>query len=117
MGQGRRDRRGEGWTHSPPRPPGQDIEAWWSRWEREDPPATHLVTFRPVVQVRVALAPGVDPDRVLAEAVAAWAGELSGEEPAEDRARAECWGASLGDAGLVVGVEHIDAGYSVEANP
>lgn len=117
MGERGKARTGEGRKHPSPGQGSNSVEAWWSRWERDDPPATHVVTFRPVVQVRLALAPGVDADRVIAEAVAAWAGELSGDETPDGRGRAEFWGASLGDAGVVVEVDNIDAGYAVEADP
>lgn len=116
MGEGGRDEMGEGRDH-PSYSGQQSLGAWWSRWEHEDPPATHVVTFRPVVQVRLALAPGVDPGRVIAEAARAWAGELSDQEAAGRRGRPEFWGASLGDSGLVVEVEHIDASYTIESNP
>ena len=82
---------------------GRDRSEWWSRWECEDPRPTHVIRLRPELEVRLALAPGSDPEEVVAEAVAAWTDELGGDTPS-GRPPPEFWGRVLGEDGLVVAV-------------
>jgi hypothetical protein len=55
----------------------EERRRWWSTCEVADPEATHVVTFRPVVRVRLALVPGADAEEVIAGAVASWTEELA----------------------------------------
>ena len=88
--------------------------AWWASWEGEDqPPPTHVVEFRPVVRVQLAVAPGADAEAVAGAAVAAWQAALHGYDDQGRRWEAEFWGAGAGDAALVLGVEVVAATASV----
>lgn len=91
-----------------------DLHEWWLATETEDPAPTHIITFRPVLRVRLALAPGADATRVIAAAVAAWTDGLSSTEEGPVAWAAELWQRPLGDDGLVVGVEVVAAETDVE---
>jgi len=90
-----------------------DLHEWWLATESEDPPTSHVVTFRPVVRVRLALAPGADESQVIAAAIAAWKDGLASKEGPVSWV-AELWQRPLGDDGLVVGVEVVAADAAVE---
>lgn len=84
-------------------------EPWWTD---ADAP-THVVVFRPVVRLHVAVAPGADPETAIATAVEAWTGVLGGaseEGPVVD----EPWvPGSVGEV-LVVRVEMLRASHSAD---
>lgn len=81
---------------------------WWSACELADPEATHVVTFRPVVRVRLALVPGADGAAVIAGAVAAWTEELASTDDGDGRWSSELWGSALAGEGMVVDVDVVD---------
>ncbi len=86
---------------------------WWASWEEEDRPPTHVVEFRPVVRVRLAVAEGADADEVARTAAARWEAALHGYDERGNRAEAEFWGAGAGDDALVLGVEVLASELSV----
>ena len=86
---------------------------WWAGWEEEDRPPTHVVEFRPVVRIRLAVAEGADADEVARTAAARWAAALHGYDERGNRAEAEFWGAGAGDDALVLGVEVVASELSV----
>ena len=86
---------------------------WWSACELADPEATHVVTFRPVVRVRLALVPAADAAVVIAGAVAAWTEELGGTDRGDGRWSSELWGSALSGEGMVVDVDVV-AEHTVE---
>lgn len=86
---------------------------WWSTCEVADPETTHEVTFRPVVRVRLALAPGADPAAVIAGAVASWTEELASTADGDGRWSSELWGTALAGEGVVVDVDVV-AEHTVE---
>lgn len=86
---------------------------WWSTCEVADPEATHEVTFRPVVRVRLALAPRADAAGVIAGAVASWTQELASTDDGDGRWSSELWGDALAGEGVVVDVDVV-AEHSVE---
>ena len=86
---------------------------WWSTCEVADPEVTHVVTFRPVVRVRLALAPGADAEVVIAGAVASWTQELASTDDGDGRLSSELWGTALAGEGVVVAVDVV-AEHTVE---
>ena len=90
--------------------------AWWEE-AGGDPPPTHLVEFRPVLRVRLALAPGADPVAVARDAAAYWAAALHGYDRRGRRWEAEFWGAGASDDALVLGVEVVGAAHSIADDP
>ena len=93
-----------------------DLHEWWLATELEDPEPTHVVTFRPVVRVRLALAPGAEASEVVAAAAAAWRRALSTAEGGPVAWTEQLWQQPLGDHGLVVRVEVPDAEVHVDPN-
>lgn len=92
--------------------------AWWEGdGGRDDPPPTHVVEFRPVVRVHVAMAPGADATAVAQSAAAYWAAALHGYDNQGRRWEAEFWGAGASDDALVLGVEVVAAEHSIADDP
>ena len=88
--------------------------AWWeSAAGGDDPPPTHVVEFRLVLRVRVAVVPDADAEAVAADAAARWAAALHGYGPGGERDEAEFWGAGAGPDAVVLGVEVAAADASV----
>ena len=99
------------------RPSSQAPAAWWdSGGGRDDPPPSHVVEFRPVLRVRLALAPGADAEAVARAAAAYWAAALHGYDGQGRRWEAEFWGAGAGDDALVLGVEVVASEHSIEGD-
>ncbi|MDQ3574582.1 MAG: hypothetical protein M3404_06625 [Actinomycetota bacterium] len=96
-------------------PPPEERQAWWARWQEEDPPATHVVTFRPVIRARLAVAPGADPTAVIEAAAASWDAALHSHDQAGNRWLADFWSHELGEDALVLSVESLDSTSCVEA--
>ena len=86
---------------------------WWASWEEEDRPPTHVVEFRPVVRIRLAVAEGADPNQVARAAAIRWETALHGYDDRGNRSEAEFWGAGAGDDALVLGVEVVASQLSV----
>ncbi|MFP5319472.1 MAG: hypothetical protein ACLGI2_14420 [Acidimicrobiia bacterium] len=96
-------------TRSSPSP------AWWDSGEgRDDPPPSHVVEFRPVLRVRLAVAPDADAEAVARAAAEYWAAALHGYDSEGRRWEAEFWGAGAGDDALVLGVEVVASDHSIE---
>ncbi len=91
-----------------------DLHGWWLATELTDPEVTHVVTFRPVVRVALALAPGAEASEVIAAATAAWRAALASAEGGPVAWSEQLWQRPLGDHGLVVRVEIPDAEVHVE---
>ncbi|MFN2505155.1 MAG: hypothetical protein ABR540_13175 [Acidimicrobiales bacterium] len=91
----------------------EERRRWWATCEDDDPEATHEITFRPVVRVRLALAPGADATAVIAGAVASWTQELASTDDGDGRWSSELWGTALEGEGVVVNVD-VAAEHSVE---
>ena len=91
-----------------------DLHEWWLAAETRDPEVTHVVTFRPVVRIRLALVPGAKASEVIEAAAAAWRAGLSSAEEGPVAWSAELWQRPLGDDGLVVGVEVVASEMAVE---
>lgn len=86
---------------------------WWETCEIGDPEVTHVVTFRPVVRVRLALAPGADAGAAVARAVASWTEELASTDIGDGRWSSELWGSALVGDGVVIDVDVV-AEHTVE---
>lgn len=84
-------------------------EPWWAD---ADAP-THVVVFRPVVRLHVAVAPDADPETAIASAVEAWTGVLGGA-PEEGPVVDEPWVSGTVGEVLVVRVEALRVSHSVE---
>jgi hypothetical protein len=83
---------------------------WWVNGEgRDDPPPTHVIEFRPVLRVELAVAPGADAEAVARAAAVQWAAALHGYDSEGRRWEPEFWGVGAGDDALVLGVEAQDA--------
>ena len=91
----------------------EERRRWWSTCELADPEVTHEVTLRPVVRVRLALAPGADVAAVIAGAVASWTQELASTPDVNGRWSSELWGTALEGEGVVVDVDVV-AEHTVE---
>jgi hypothetical protein len=91
----------------------EERRRWWSTCEVADPEATHVVTFRPVVRVRLALVPGADAEEVIAGAVASWTEELASTPDGDGRWSSELWGTDLAGEGVVLDVDVV-AEHTVE---
>ena len=86
---------------------------WWASWEEEDRPPTHVVEFRPVVRIRLAVAEGADADEVARTAAARWETALHGYDEGGNRAEAGFWGAGAGHDVLVLGLEVVASDVAV----
>lgn len=84
-------------------------EPWWADTDA----VTHVVVFRPVVRLHVAVAPGADPEATIASAVEAWTAVLSGAGE-EGRVVDEPWVSGTAAELLVVEVEALRVSHSIE---
>ena len=66
---------------------------------------TRVVTFRPVVRVELAVAPGVGAEEATTIAIASWAAALSGTDDAGAPAAAPWWARDLHEVAHIVSVE------------